>query len=269
MSIRPAAVAGSFYPADKNELRRMVNGFLESAKRIKIDGALRALVEPHAGYIYSGPVAAYGYKALAEEQTKDKGHITKIILLGPSHYAAFFGACETDCEAWETPLGSVRAASLMAHVKGPKKELFGVYPQVHGPEHCLEVQLPFLQTVMKDFTIYPLLCGDVDPKELAGVIAEFIDDETLVIASSDLSHYLAYDEAVKIDGIANESVPKIDIKHFEDSGDACGKTPILVLMHLAKKKGWTGKLLDYRNSGDTAGPKDQVVGYGCYAFYEK
>ena len=114
-----------------------------------------------------------------------------------------------------------------------------------------------------------MLCGEVDEKVLAEALAPLVDEKTLVIASSDLSHYLPYGEAVKIDRVANESVPALDIARFERQGDACGKTPILVLMHLAKIKGWKGKLLDYRNSGDTAGDRGQVVGYGCYAFYEQ
>ena len=138
----------------------------------------------------------------------------------------------------------------------------------HLAEHSIEVQLPFLQSVGKNFTIVPLLCGNVDPAELANAIMDEIGERTVVIASSDLSHYNQYDRAVKIDRIANEAVPALDIARFEKEGDACGKTAILTLMHIAKRKKWTGKLLDYRNSGDTAGPKSEVVGYGCYAFSE-
>lgn len=268
MSVRPPAVAGAFYPDDRDELGGMVRGFLDTAKNIKTDGALRALVEPHAGYVYSGPVAAYGYKALAAAREK----ITRIILLGPSHYAPFFGACEAGYDAWETPLGIVKAESLREKLKGRAKELVGVLPGAHAPEHCLEVQLPFLQSVMKtDFVIYPLLCGEVNPEALADAILDsgILDEKALVIASSDLSHYLPYDIAIGRDRIANETVPALDIKKFQAAGDACGKLPILTLMHIAKKKGWKGKFLDYRNSGDTAGPKTEVVGYGCYAFYEE
>ena len=264
MTVRQPAVAGAFYPSEKEELEKMIKEFLESAEEAHIEGTLRALVEPHAGYIYSGPVAAYGYKLLASGRNK----IGKVIILGPSHYAAFFGACEAGFDFWETPLGRVKAGSVLEKMKGRGRELIGVLPQAHGPEHCLEVQLPFLQTVMKnDFIAYPLLCGELNPAELANALADQIDDKTLIIASSDLSHYLPYETARGRDRIANETVPALDIKRFEQSGDACGKIPILVLMHMAKKKGWKGKLLDYRNSGDTAGPKNQVVGYGCYAFY--
>ena len=263
--VRNPAVAGMFYPENGEELKQMIDGYLSSAGDISLEGKLHGLVEPHAGYIYSGLSAAYGYKLLAKYK-----NINKIILFGPSHNAIFNGACEAGFESWETPLGKVKAKSIKDRLKGESKKLIEVYPQAHSMEHCLEVQLPFLQTVMeKEFEIYPLLIGNVNPAELADAIMGQIDDNTLVIASSDLSHYLPYETARKVDSIANESVPSLDIERFTKEGDACGKTAILTLMHIAKKKGWEGKLLDYRNSGDTAGPKTGVVGYGCYAFYSK
>ena len=166
-------------------------------------------------------------------------------------------------------MGKLKAGSIASKLK-EGKGLIQTLPEAHIPEHCLEVQLPFLQRVLKKgFEIYPLLCGDVDAGLLAKALAPIVDGKTLVIASSDLSHYLPYAVAVKMDKNANELVPSLDVKGFEAKGDACGKTPILVLMHLAKLKGWSGLFLDYKNSGDTAGDKARVVGYGCYAFYEK
>ena len=254
--IRKPAVAGSFYPEDPKELRKMIEGFMAMAKEISLDGKLKAIVVPHAGYVYSGPVAAYGYKALS------KCKFEKAVILGPSHYASFPGACESGFDLWETPLGRLKA-------KSASDGIISVFPPAHEPEHCLEVQLPFLQVIFGDkLEIWPLLCGDVDPKKLADRIVGEIDPDTVIIASSDLSHYLPYDEALKVDEHANMYVPKIDIGGFEQEGDACGKTAILTLMHIAKKKKWKGIMLDYRNSGDTAGPKDSVVGYGCYAFYK-
>lgn len=255
--MREPAVAGTFYPDDPEELGGMVRRFLAEAKEAKAGGRLRGLVVPHAGYIYSGAVAACGYKALAKQGFE------KAVIMGPSHYAAFYGACEAGAEFWKTPLGPVRAVSAAARAKG----LVNVYPEVHAHEHCLEVQLPFLQAIREKFEIWPILCGMVDPAALAEAVAGEAGGNTVVIASSDLSHYNAYERAVRIDSVANEAVPALDIRRFEREGDACGKTAILTLMHLAKKKGWKGRLLDYRNSGDTAGPKSEVVGYGCYAFY--
>jgi len=256
MNVRKPAVAGAFYPAEKAKLLDAVNGNIANAKNIELPGKLRGLVVPHAGYVYSGPVAGYGYKLLAAH-SKNVNHV---ILVGPSHYAAFEGACSAGFDLWETPLGKVKE----------RKSFFPAIPQAHAPEHCLEVQLPFLQVALKkDFEITPLLCGDVDAGEVGKALERVIDERTLLVASSDLSHYLPYKEAVETDAIANKSVPALDIETFEERGDACGKTGILTLMHAAKKLGWNGLFLDYKNSGDTAGDKTRVVGYGCYAFYEK
>lgn len=260
--VRKPVVAGAFYPDEPEELKSTIDSYLEKAGSVKINGRLRALVEPHAGYIYSGPVAAFGYKLLAELAMQP----SRIILIGPSHYARFFGAAEAGADAWQTPLGMVKAGSLASEIG--KGDIINTVPEAHAPEHCIEVQLPFLQSVMKkDFTIYPLITGQVSPAALAETIAKTVDDETLIIASSDLSHYNPYERARRLDSICNKVVPALDIQTMEGSGDACGKTGILTLMHIAKKRKWKGMLLDYRNSGDTAGPKDAVVGYGCYAFY--
>ncbi|MCI0503432.1 AmmeMemoRadiSam system protein B [Candidatus Micrarchaeota archaeon] len=258
MEVREPAVAGAFYPDDAQELRTIIERYLRLAGDVDVKGKVRGIVVPHAGYIYSGPIAAYGYKALS------KAKFDKAIILGPSHYATFPGACESGYGLWETPLGRVRAISASGWP-------VSVFPQAHGPEHCLEVQLPFLQVICgdRDIEVWPLLCGQVEPAELAERIIKELDAKTVVIASSDLSHYNDYDTARKIDSIANKAVPSLDIPEFGREGDACGKTAILTLMHIAKKKKWKGVLLDYRNSGDTAGPKSSVVGYGCYAFYEE
>jgi len=266
-NIRMPAVAGGFYPSDPEELKGIIEEFLAKAKDIQIDGKLRALVIPHAGYIYSGPIAAFGYRLLQ----KHKDEFDKVLILGPSHYAGFLGACEAGFSQWETPLGIVKTISVREKVPDEYRALIHVYPQAHAPEHCLEVQLPFLQIVfgpMKDYTVAPILCGDADPEKLADALFDLVDERTLVIASSDLSHYLPYDQAVKTDSIANQAVPALDIERFERDGDACGKLGILTLMNIAKRKGWKGILLDYRNSGDTSGDRSGVVGYGCYAFYE-
>jgi hypothetical protein len=258
---RRPAVAGAFYPDEPAELKSMIDDYLEKAGSVKIEGRLRALVEPHAGYVYSGPVAAFGYKLLASLAKQP----SKIFILGPSHYAGFFGAAEAGADSWQTPLGIVKAGSVSSEIG--KTDIIKTIPEAHVQEHCIEVQLPFLQRVMKkDFTVYPLLCGEVSPAALAETLIKTVDDDTLVIASSDLSHYNPYERAKRLDSICNKAVPALDIPTMEDSGDACGKTGILTLMNIAKKMKWKGRMLDYRNSGDTAGPKDAVVGYGCYAF---
>lgn len=256
--IRRSAVSGYFYPGNSKELKNMVNDFLKKAKAKKISGKIKGLVEPHAGYIYSGLTAAYGYKLLSQ---LDKNRKWKIILLGPSHHAYFSGAAISTTDFWLTPLGKVRVEKI-------KIEGLLDIPEARLYEHSLEVQLPFLQCVLNDFSIIPILTGEIDPKELSDILIPILDDKTIIITSSDLSHFHSYEEANKIDKIANEAIPKLEIKKVEEEVEACGKTGILTLMHIAKKMKWKGKLLHFCNSGDVTGDKSQVVGYGCYAFYQ-
>jgi len=260
--MREPAVAGSFYPDDEKELREMIEKFLKDAGDVKVPGKLRGLVVPHAGYVYSGPTAAYGYKVLMEQKKQPD----QIFLFGPAHYGMFVGIADSGYDIWKTPLGMVNTKSISSKITD--RSLVHVYPRAHDPEHSLEVQLPFLQTVMKEqFTAYPVLTGEVSPASLANAVEPVLDEDSLFLVSSDLSHYHPYENAKRIDSVANESVPNLDFKKAE-LFEACGKTAILTLMQTAKSKGWKGKLLDYRNSGDTAGPRDGVVGYGAYAFYE-
>jgi AmmeMemoRadiSam system protein B len=256
MTTRKSSVTGYFYPKDPVELKRMLSSYINNAPDVKVPGRLMGLVEPHAGYIYSGSVAAAGYKLLKQHEKK------RIILLGPSHYLPFIGAAVSVDDYWETPLGKVKVEKISSN-------FFLEMPQSHSKEHALEVQLPFLQLVLKDFSIIPIVIGDVDPQELARELTKLIDAKTLVIASSDLSHYYHYEIAKRLDEEANQSIPKLDVKTVETKVEACGKLGVLTLMHLAKKMKWFGKKLAYANSGDAVGDKTQVVGYGCYAFFEK
>ncbi len=248
--IRRAVAAGTFYPSNKERLQVMIKTFLENVKTDDINA--RGFVMPHAGYMYSGQVAAYGYKIIQSLKIK------RVILLGPSHFIPFVGSSISTVDFWETPLGKVKVEKV--------KTKFLDFPEAHKYEHSIEVQLPFLQFVLEDFQIVPISLGDDDYKDVEKEIEPLIDN-AIIIASSDLSHYHNYDTAVKIDEVANKSIPSLNIKKAEKI-EACGKTAILALMQLAKKMGWKGKKLFYANSGDTAGDKSQVVGYGCYAFYE-
>jgi AmmeMemoRadiSam system protein B len=245
--IRMPAVAGSFYPGDENELETMIHDFLDQANVPELSGTLKGIIVPHAGYIYSAPVAAYAYKLLSKQK--------KIILIGPSHHGYFEGLAESGCEAWNTPLGIT-----------PVYELGNThsYPAAHNPEHSLEVQLPFLQIVLSDFSIAPVLTGNISPDDGA----ELIDNGDFLVVSSDLSHYKPYDDAVAIDRTTIELIENLDLEGFLKNGDACGKTGIAIAMALAKKHGWKIKKLNYANSGDTAGPKTGVVGYAAFAILE-
>ncbi len=255
--MRPPAVAGMFYPSDPSLLLSMIDDFLKQSVDFQLNGKLRAIVVPHAGYVYSGIVAAAGYKLVKQHMNE----FDKVILLGPSHYVAFRGVASPGTDVWETPLGMVRVFDLKGKHIAP-------FPEAHSKEHSLEVQIPFLQITLPKAEYYPLVLGDVDPKSLADDLIPYMNDRTLLVISSDLSHYHPYDEAVKIDSIANDCIPKLDYDCVLNKVEACGKLGILTLIEIAKRKRWKAALVDYKNSGDTAGPKDQVVGYGCYAFYD-
>jgi len=260
--VRPAACAGRFYPAEPDTLRHMVREFLKSA-RLPEGSPPKAIIAPHAGYIYSGPIAGAAYGALG----RDREVIQRIVLLGPSHYAPLRGLATSSAEAFASPLGdvpldraAVQAAEALPHVTPSDG--------AHAPEHCLEVQLPFLQLVLGDFSLVPLLVGDATPEEVARVLAALWGGpETRVIVSSDLSHYQGYHAAMALDATTARAIESLRADDVEDDG-ACGCRPIRGLLHQARKVGLKAKTLDLRNSGDTAGPRDQVVGYGAFVFTE-
>lgn len=255
--MRPPAVAGSFYPSDGQELLKMIDWFLKHAKHNEVSGRLRALIVPHAGYQYSGIVAAAGYRILKEHRED----YDDIVLIGPSHYMTFYGAATVVSDVWETPLGSVVMQPMAGKHIVPLRE-------PHEPEHSLEVQIPFIQVCAPHARIFPLLMGgSITPEDMASDLRTMLTERTIIIASSDLSHYHPYAEAIKIDSAANEAIPSLDIQRVRRSVEACGKPAILSVMHVAQHFRWRGQMLDYRNSGDTGGDKDSVVGYGCYGFF--
>lgn len=280
-TVEEAAVAGLFYPGDAQELGATIDKLLAAAPTVPV-GKLRGLVCPHAGYEYSGPTAAYGYKQLAGRS------FTTVIVLAPSHYAEFRGAAVSTAAAHATPLGQIpvspRAAELAQRPPfcaqpdctvqrppwarhSPKQAPPRGQETPHTWEHSLEVQLPFLQKTLTDFRLVPVIVGRADAAQAAAALDPLVDDQTLIVASSDLSHYHPYDEAQQRDASCVRAICDLDVQ-WMDSEEACGKGPILTLMHLARKKGWHTKLLDYRNSGDTSGDRSGVVGYTAIAFYE-
>lgn len=247
--VREPAVAGMFYPADPEKLRRMIEGFLASAEP---GPHPKAVIAPHAGYIYSGPIAAGVYARI------NPAGISRVVLVGPSHRVPLRGLAASGASVWRTPLGEVP-------VEAP--DGVPVNDAAHELEHSLEVQVPFLQTVLGKFTLVPLVAGDAS----AGTVAEILEKlwggpETLVVISSDLSHYENYETARAMDTAAAETILALNERGL-DYDNACGRVPICGLLHLAKQKGLRAELVDLRNSGDTAGPRDQVVGYGAFAFY--
>jgi MEMO1 family protein len=258
---RPPAVAGSFYPAQPELLRGAVDGYVAKAAPPPLHGRLRALVAPHAGYVYSGPIAASAYALLAKVSPPPR----RVGLLGPSHYRDFSGLALLEAGGLETPLGVVPVDAHATELPGRFKQVI-VWERAHQGEHSLEVQLPFLQrTLPATFEVLPLAVGRATPPEVAEVI-EFLWDlpDTVVVVSTDLSHYLPLAEARRVD---TRTAHHIIAKDYENLGPdlACGYHPLSGLMLAARRRGFSIGLLDLRSSGDTAGDPDRVVGYGAFA----
>jgi MEMO1 family protein len=260
---RQPSVSGLFYPANPAALRRQVETLMAGAHaRIPIGGEPKALVVPHAGYEYSGPVAASAYARIAPIAAR----IRRVVLFGPAHRAAFRGIAYPVADRLLTPLGAV---AVDREVLVSLSDL----PQIHcvdrafDGEHCLEVQLPFLQTLLRDFRVVPLLVGMAEPEQVAQVIDRLWGGaETLILVSSDLSHYLDYETAARLDRDTARAIERLEPQAL-DHESACGATPLCGLLLEARRRGLAATTLDLRSSGDTAGPRDRVVGYGAYAFH--
>lgn len=258
-SSRQPVFAGTFYPSDKIELKNSIERYLSEATVPKFNGEIKALICPHAGYVYSGPTAAVSYKMIIGKGYKD------VILLGPSHRMAFSNLMISNYQSWQTPLGEVETSPVQKNLI--EEQGIMLSNEIHDVEHSLEVQLPFLQMTLKSFKITPLLTGQVDSElEMADMLNLHCPSDTLWIISSDLSHYLPYQKAIETDKITIEKILALDGKISSD--DACGHSGITILIELAKRNGWRAKLLDYRNSADTAGDKRAVVGYASIIFYK-
>lgn len=255
---REPAVAGAFYPADsttlKTELDKMLAGTHTTSKAMP-----RAIIVPHAGYIYSGPVAATAYHTLIEFRDR----IKRVVLLGPSHRVAFSGLALSSARYFSTPLGNVpidqATNNKLEHHTGVQ-----TLDQAHQYEHSLEVHLPFLQAVLDDFVLVPIVVGDTDPELVASVLEDIVtDDNTICVISTDLSHFHDYETAQRLDSATSDSIVSMEYKKIGYE-DACGRNPLKGVLYWAKAHDYRVTLLDLRNSGDTAGSKDRVVGYGSY-----
>lgn len=282
-NVRQPAVAGLFYPKSPDVLSGAVDAYLAAAPTNTLSN-VRALICPHAGYEYSGPVAAQAYKRLAG------GGFDTVVILAASHYALFQGVSVPVTDAYDTPLGRVPVSEkarqlakqppfvLEPRCRVQRPSWAGIASKPLPPagedtpetwEHSIEVQLPFLQRTLKQFKILPVMFGQADPVEVAKALAPLVNDKTLVIVSTDLSHYYPYEEARALDRRTVKWICDLDIAALqapEAEERACGRMPILTVLHLAKLKGWEPQLLDCRNSGDTAGDKSRVVGYCAVAF---
>lgn len=250
MRVRPPAVAGRFYTGDPYELAEEVSGYLAAVP--PTGSQPPGIIVPHAGHIYSGPVAAHAYARLHDT--------ARVVLAGPAHFVPVDGIATTSADVWRTPLGDVAIDQEAISVSGVLRD-----DQAHAPEHSLEVQLPFLQVRLEPgWRLLPLLVGRADPIEVADVLQGFLaDPDTTVVLSTDLSHYLPYAQARARDAATAERIVSREWRRIDDH-DACGAYPLRGLLLAAERLDMPVRLLDLRNSGDTAGPRDRVVGYGAF-----
>ena len=265
--IRPPAVAGTFYPGTARELESAVQDFFAIANedsRLPVRTcAPKAVVVPHAGYVYSGALAARVFARLQPAIRQ----INRVVLLGPCHRVPLHGLALSGADAFKTPLGDIPVDKAGAEIISALPQV-QVFEETHTQEHSLEVQLPFLQMVLGSFSVLPLVVGSATSDEIAEVLEMLWGgSETLIVISSDLSHYLDYDSARKIDSLTCKAIENLDPHAIGDS-QACGRIPLKGLLTLAKRKAMQVETIGLCNSGDTAGPQDRVVGYGGWAFYE-
>ena len=272
-TIKYPAVSGSFYPANKTALSNQIISFLDN---VEIDPLLQekdifGLISPHAGYIYSGQVAAYGYKAILNKK------YDTVVVVAPSHFYPFKGISVYNEGAFRTPLGDIEVDTDLAAELISYDEKIDFIPQAFSKEHSLEVQLPFLQTVLKDFKVIPIVMGQVDYSDsmmLSGALRDLSQkNKILIVASTDLSHYHSYDKAKKLDDVVISYIKNKDPLGLwnavsKQECELCGFLPVLVVLEYARDIGLVSKVLYYANSGDTAGDKERVVGYASSVFYK-
>jgi len=255
MRIRETAVAGQFYPADPDSLRTMIRGFLAQVQGT--GPTPKAIIAPHAGYRFSGPIAASAYARL------QGATFERVLLLGPAHTVQLRGIAASSAEAFATPLGHVPVdvTAVQTSLTLPQVQLID---EAHRREHGLEVHLPFLQMVCQDVAIVPFVVGMVETAVLTHLLDTLYTPHTLIIISSDLSHYHDYATAQQLDKATSQAIEQLQSELVEQ---ACGRYPIRGLLQFAKKQSWQAQTLDLRNSGDTGGPHNRVVGYGAYTFH--
>ncbi len=258
-TVRQPAVAGSFYPREAQELKAAVDALLAQAGQVRQPG-LVGVIAPHAGYIYSGPVAANAFAPVASCGIP----FERVLVIGPAHYVPVRGVAAPSSAAFATPLGQVEI-DRDAIAPLVKAGLVGIDDRAHEPEHALEVELPFLQAVLGRFSLIPLLVGDAAPEQIAAIIDALLDDRTLLVVSTDLSHYLDYASAQKRDLATAATIERLEPSRLGPY-DACGFAALNGALCAAHQRRWGIKRLDLRNSGDTSGARSRVVGYGAWAF---
>lgn len=268
-NIRPAAVANMFYPGDESELRNSVRNYIQITEgeenTFKLTKSeilsIRMLIVPHAGYIYSGKTAASAYRLLQQF----KNRFQRVLLLGPAHRVWLTGAALPEADAFETPLGEITLDRELIEKLLADFSWITLSDKAHAEEHCLEVQLPFLQHTLSDFKLIPLVVGDTDTELLAQLIQQISEDnQTLIVISTDLSHYHDYLTARELDSRTAASIESLSPELLSPE-DACGAYPLRGALRAASQNDWQVHRLDLCNSGDTAGDRGRVVGYGAWA----
>lgn len=258
-TVRPAAAAGLFYPSDATELRGAVEDLLAAAPKPEIDVEPRMLIVPHAGFVYSGPIAAQAYRLV----TPVAGRAERIVVVGPSHHVRFKGLATPGVDGLVTPLGTVPVDEELTR-RAERQEMVSVEPAAHRREHSMEVQLPFLQVTLPMFRAVLLATGDVTAEDVADVLDDLIGPGVIGVISSDLSHYLEYEAACEKDARTATAIIELrpDSIGFDD---VCGRTAVQAALIVARRRDWQCRRLALLNSGDTAGSRDRVVGYGAFA----
>ena len=265
-NIRRPVWAGRFYEADSAELNRVINELSAKAQKSRVqipeNKQLRALIMPHAGYVYSGWTAAHASRVLSRHQ------FSKVILLGPNHRIIGLNkAAICNVTAYETPLGRINLHEDVAKLLR-QPDLFQSLPAARDQEHSLEVILPFLQNYLEEFQLIPIIVGQAEIRRISRSLDALIGDDTLLVVSSDLSHFLSYSEAVLRDRQTIDEILRLEPdKLIKEDNRACGVMPILILTEIAQRRHWQPVLLHYSNSGDTAGDRSRVVGYAAIAFW--
>lgn len=262
-NIRPTAVAGLFYPDNPDVLNDMLSQQLEFAPLAPKQHRPKAIIVPHAGYIYSGEVAASVYQYLKPVRQI----IKRVVIIGPSHRVGFNGLALSSADSFATPLGNIpldhNSQDKLLFING-----LHMFNQAHATEHSIEVQLPFLQKLLDDFCIVPIVAGNASPKQVSQVISTLWGGaETLIIISSDLSHFHDYQTAQRLDKATSQAIIALDYEAIH-SENACGCVGVNGLLKFAQVRKLIPSIIDLKNSGDTAGSKESVVGYGAYLFEE-
>lgn len=254
--IRKAIFSGGWYNANPKELSAEIKDYIENVKDVKKN--VRAVIVPHAGYMFSGQVAAHSFKQIPAD-TK------KVFVLGTSHRYYLQGVCVSDYEYLETPLGSIKVSGEVKNLLREKH--FSFIPEADRNEHSIEIELPFLKYVLGNFEIIPLLVGAINHIELADILDKYIDENSVIVISVDLSHFHSYPEAKQLDSFTIKAITSLDTDKIINA-EIDSPYAVLGVMELAKRKNWTVELLDYKNSGDITGDLKRVVGYASIIFYK-